>query len=473
MAVGIGVVLPARYQDARLIAAGGVADVYRAVDGLLDRRVAVKVLAERFAADERVRKRFTREALAAAPVSSEPFVATIYDVGEMEGRPFVVMQYFPGGSLRDVLRRQGAQPATRALAWLEQAAHALDLAHDRGLVHRGLKPENLLLDEQERVHVADFGSQSALALAEPPRTLENSRYLAPEQMQGVDGDADADEYALAVVAFELLTGSGPSDASHQPTAPSVWAHQAAIPRAAEAVFARALARAPAERFESCGAFVAALRGAVGGPGDPTALSPAAMSPDAARLPKRRQQLLSLIGLLALVAGGIAAAVAATDHGGGQAATVAVPVTVTAPGTTLRETVTVKAPEPPAAPAVAPAPTTSPSTTSTPATTTIESAPVTTVAVRATVPVTDAATLALSGFQRLRSGDAGGALPLLRQAALRLDGTRTLEEAYNDYNLAAALTATAGCSAEVLQLLDRSESIQGPRAEISRLRQRCR
>src|SRR6476646_9052365 len=125
-------VLPDRYQDARLIAVGGMGEVYRATDTVLARTVAIKLLDERHASDETVRKRFTREALAAARVSSEPGIVMIFDVGENDGRPFIVTEYLSGGTLQEVIAREGAQPPARVLRWLEEAAEALDRAHARG-----------------------------------------------------------------------------------------------------------------------------------------------------------------------------------------------------------------------------------------------------------------------------------------------------------------------------------------------------
>src|SRR6185437_15901537 len=114
-----------------------------------------KLLDERHAADETVRERFTREALAAARLSSEPGIVMIFDVGENDGRPFIVMEYLPGGTLQEVIAREGAQSPARGLRWLEEAAEGLDRAHARGIVHRDVKPGNLLLDGDGRVHVAD------------------------------------------------------------------------------------------------------------------------------------------------------------------------------------------------------------------------------------------------------------------------------------------------------------------------------
>src|SRR5688500_17694778 len=134
--------LPPRYGQPQEIGRGGMGTIYAARDTSLDRLVAIKVLDERFARDEALRGRFTREALAAARLSRAPSTVTIFDVGEWNDRPYIVMEHLAGGSLADRLRKEGAQPAGKALAWLEEAAAALDAAHAAGVVHRDVKPAN-------------------------------------------------------------------------------------------------------------------------------------------------------------------------------------------------------------------------------------------------------------------------------------------------------------------------------------------
>ena len=180
-------VLPERYRDAERIAHGAMGDVYRATDSTLGRVVAVKLLAEPFVADDTARRRFAREARAAARVSGDPNIVTIYDVGETGERPYIVMEYIDGGSLEQRLHEEGAQAPADALRWLEQAGRALDHAHANGVVHRDVKPGNLLLDQDGDVHVADFGIASAAWL--PSLTVEGTvlgtaGYLAPEQALG-------------------------------------------------------------------------------------------------------------------------------------------------------------------------------------------------------------------------------------------------------------------------------------------------
>jgi eukaryotic-like serine/threonine-protein kinase len=263
-------ILPSRYESPQQIGRGGMGDIYRATDSILGRDVVVKVLADRFAQDESVRRRFTREALAAARLSGEPNIVTIFDVGEDNGRPYIVMEHFGGGSLDDVLRSEGAQSPQRVFTWLEQAARALDRAHARGIVHRDVKPANLLLDREGNVHVADFGIASAAGMDSLTMTgtvLGTAGYLSPEQAQGERATPASDRYALGVVAFELLTGSRPFEAD-SPTAeaaahvnapvPSISA-RADLPRELDRCFQRALAKDPARRFGTCAEFVAALR----------------------------------------------------------------------------------------------------------------------------------------------------------------------------------------------------------------------
>ena len=168
--------LPERYRNPELIAHGGMGEVYRAEDAHLARVVAVKLLSGRFADNDAIRGRFTREALAVARLSHAPNTVTIFDVGEHGGRPYIVMEYLPGGSLADRLERDGAQPVGRSLDWLGQAAAALDAAHANGIVHRDVKPANLLLDGDERVKVADFGVASAADLGSLHRGRDGRRH---------------------------------------------------------------------------------------------------------------------------------------------------------------------------------------------------------------------------------------------------------------------------------------------------------
>src|SRR3954447_23017519 len=204
--------LPGRYRVVRHLANGGMASVWEAHDELLGRDVAVKVMASHLGADERARKRFQREARAAAGLSSHPNVVTIYDVGEFRDRVFMVMEIMRGGSVGDRLRSGSEIPHATALRWLRDAAGALDAAHEAGVVHRDIKPGNLLLDGHDRLAVADFGIARVAwedQLTASGQGLGTAAYLSPEQPMGEPATPATDRYALAVVAYELLTGTRP------------------------------------------------------------------------------------------------------------------------------------------------------------------------------------------------------------------------------------------------------------------------
>src|SRR5215211_7910165 len=262
--------LPDRYKVVRHIANGGMAGVWEAHDELLDRSVAVKVLAQHLSEDERARKRFEREARAAAGLSSHPNVVTIYDVAEHDGRAFMVMELMRGGSVADVLKRDEDIDTQRALRWLREAASGLDAAHAAGVVHRDVKPANLLLDERDRLGIGDFGI-ARLAweeqVTQTGQVLGTAAYLAPEQAMGEPAVAASDRYALSVVAFELLTGEKPFNAEH--FAAQARAHvEDDPPRASElnrdltervdAVIDRGMAKDPDHRWESAAEFVERL-----------------------------------------------------------------------------------------------------------------------------------------------------------------------------------------------------------------------
>src|SRR4051794_22615703 len=261
--------LPPRYRDPDHIGSGGMGDIFRATDQELGRAVAVKVLAERYAQDSGLRQRFKREALAAARLSGNPNIVTIFDVDEHNGRPLIVMEYLSGGSLED--RPPGPCPPSQALRWLDDAASALDAAHEAGVVHRDVKPGNLIRDGRGNVQVADFGIATATGMesfTQAGTILGTAGYLSPEQARGERAGAASDRYALAVVAWELLAGRRPF-ASETPTAeaaahvqvpvPSIHAANPSLPAGYDAIFERALAKDPAARYPTAAELVAELR----------------------------------------------------------------------------------------------------------------------------------------------------------------------------------------------------------------------
>jgi serine/threonine-protein kinase len=454
-----GDILPPRYRDPTRVARGGMGEIYRATDATLGRQVAIKVLAEAYAGDESVRRRFTREALAAARLSHDPNTVTIFDVGEWDERPFIVMELMPGGSLEEVVRREGAQQPARALGWLEQAATALDGAHRSGVVHRDVKPANLMLDAEGNVHVGDFGIASAAgmdALTKPGTVLGTAGYLSPEQARGERATPASDLYALGVVAYELLTGTRPF-ASESPTAeaaahvnapvPSASARRSNLPREVDGVFERALAKDAPQRYASGTDLVAALRGALdAGTQRTRALTPVAAPAAPARRPFRLWPVVALVALL-LAGAGIALAASLARDGDEQAQVTT--VVRTQPGTTVEVTVTSEPPPPPPPP---PAPEPPPPPPPPPA--------------------ASPADLNDQGFQRMQAGDFAGALPLLEQAVAGLQGSGDVVEAYAAYNLAVTRLALGRCDG-VEELLARSEEVQGRRKEIDRAQREAR
>jgi len=447
------------YEDARLIASGGMGQVYRANDTTLGRVVAIKLLDDRFASDPQTQRRFEREAWAAAQLSSHPNAITIYDVGECDGRPFIVMEYLSGGSLEDVLRESGAATPDRALDWLAQTASALDHAHEHRLIHRDVKPANLLLTGDDRIKVADFGVASALGLDSLTQTgtvIGTAGYLSPEQAAGEPATAASDRYSLAVVGFELLAGSRPykSDsfaaeaAAHLNRAvPRISQIGADLPSELDGVFKQALAKEPHARFSTSAEFVAALRAAFSAAAGQTLV----LTPPTAPPPVRVQQtrfgrgpLVFLLGSL-LVAAGVVTAILLARSGGKSRGDSVAQITVTERGTTVLRTVTQAAAQPP---------------------------PTRSTADTRAAAAASPSSIALQGYAKMQDGDYADAIPLLEQASTGLHGSRSLAEAYNDYNLAFSLAKTEGCSTRVLDLLDSSESIQGHRGAIDDLRKAC-
>jgi eukaryotic-like serine/threonine-protein kinase len=227
------IALPARYKVVRHIANGGMASVWAAEDELLGRVVAVKVLSPAYAQDERANRRFLREARAGARLSDCRHVVTVYDIGEHEGRPFMVMELVAGGTVADRLKSDRKIPRALAMRWLREAAQALDCAHRHEVVHRDVKPANLLIDEHGRLAVGDFGIATVATEASVTQTgqvLGTAAYISPEQARGEPATAASDRYALACVAFELLTGRRPYVGEH-PAAQARAHVEASVPSA--------------------------------------------------------------------------------------------------------------------------------------------------------------------------------------------------------------------------------------------------
>ena len=286
-----GVSLPSRYRPLRRLATGGMGSIWLAEDELLGRQVVVKLLADNIAEDPQLVERFEREARTAAGLSSHPNVITIYDVGEHDGRPHIVMEYLPGGTLAERLDPGGRISPRQWISWLRQAASALDFAHEQGVVHRDVKPGNLLFDDRGRLVIADFGI--ARAAYEKPLTrsgelLGTAAYISPEQARGEPGSAASDRYSLALVAYELLTGARPFGGGgfveqarrhleEDPEPPS--RRVPSLSPLVDAVVLRGLAKDPGERWPSATAFVTAIASATGERGRPAAEAEADARPE--------------------------------------------------------------------------------------------------------------------------------------------------------------------------------------------------
>jgi serine/threonine protein kinase len=271
--------LVAGYRLEAQVGAGGMAVVFRARDERLGRLVALKVLAPALASDPGFRRRFIAESRAAAAVD-DPHIIPIYEAGEAAGALFIAMRFVGGGDLRHVLAREGALTPGRAAWFISPVASALDAAHRAGLVHRDVKPANILVDAREdrpdHVYLSDFGvskgATASVSLTGAGNFLGTPDYSAPEQIQGQAVDGRTDQYALACVAYQLLTGSAPFErdqgmavllAHLSELPPSLAARRPDLPAAADLVLARGLAKVPEKRFGSCAAFAGALREALG------------------------------------------------------------------------------------------------------------------------------------------------------------------------------------------------------------------
>jgi serine/threonine-protein kinase len=444
--------LPERYLHARHLASGGMAAVFAAEDVTLGRAVAVKVLSERFLTDRAAVRRFEREARAAAKASQHPHVVTIYDVGEHDDRPFIVMELMGGGSLATALRN-GRPPREDALRWIGEAAAALDHAHEHGIIHRDVKPGNLLLDERGRLGVADFGIARLAyesAVTQTGEVLGTASYISPEQVRGEGVSAASDRYSLAVVAYELLTGAKPYGGGtfpaqarqHMEAVPRPIAeHAPDLPPGVDRVLRRGLAKAPDARWPSATAFAEALAAAAeSGPAtasEPTATVPLTPIPRSAPPiprsgpsirrsapppdPRRRRALLAPAALMGavLLAVILAIALSGGDDGSPSQAKRTTTTSKAAPQRERTDTGSTPAVTPPASPA--------------------DSESVTSLNAR--------------GFTFMNEGRYGEAIPLLQRAVERCGDSRETVCAYALYNLGRSLRL-AGRPAEAIPVLER-------------------
>jgi serine/threonine-protein kinase len=269
--VGSGMMIDGRYRILSRVGSGGMADVFCAEDQQLGRRVALKLLHRRFSEDPGFVERFRREAQAAAGLQ-HPNVVSVYDRGDYEGIYYIAMEYLPGRSLKQIIREEAPIEPVRAIDLTLQILKAARFAHRHGVIHRDLKPHNVIVDDAGHAKVTDFGIARAGAsdMTETGSIMGTAQYLSPEQAQGHAVSASSDVYSVAVVLYELLTGRVPFDAesavsialkhvSEAPTAPT--AINPRIPPELEQIVLWGLNKNPADRPQDADQFIAALEAA--------------------------------------------------------------------------------------------------------------------------------------------------------------------------------------------------------------------
>ena len=268
-----------RYRAQRRLGSGGMAEVWCAEDEVLGRRVALKLMGGRFAEDPEFRERFRREAQAAAGLT-HPNIVAIFDRSEWDGTPYIAMELVDGRTLKELVTERGPLPPEIAISLTEQILRALGYAHRRGIVHRDIKPQNVIIDGEGQAKVADFGIARAGETSEMTQAgaiVGTMQYLSPEQAEGHPVDRRADLYSAGIVLYELLTGQVPFDGeapisiaikqiNERPVPPRQL--EPGIPPALEAVVLRALEKDPARRYQNAEEFIAALEQARRAPARP-------------------------------------------------------------------------------------------------------------------------------------------------------------------------------------------------------------
>jgi beta-lactam-binding protein with PASTA domain len=320
MLVAENTLVDGRYRILGRLGSGGMADVWVAEDTDLGRRVALKILHERFAQDREFVQRFYREASSAAGLQ-HPNVVNVFDRGEVDGTYYIAMEYVEGSSLKELIAR--GLNVGEAIEVTRQLLTAARFAHSHGIVHRDLKPQNVLIDREGRLRVTDFGIARAGAseITQTGSVMGTAQYLSPEQAQGLSVTPASDLYSIGVILYEALTGRPPfagdsavavalKQVSEQPVPPSHV--NSAVPPALNAVVLRALAKDPANRYANADEFLAALDAAEADPatpalGDTAAFAPVAVPPQPVAAEERRWPWRwILLGLLALALAGLAA-----------------------------------------------------------------------------------------------------------------------------------------------------------------------
>jgi serine/threonine protein kinase len=333
----VGETIAGRYEVEELVGHGGMSSVYKARDALLERHVALKILHEQYSNDEDFVERFKREARSVAQLQ-HPNIVTVIDRGEEDGRQFIVFEYIEGENLKEHVVRKGRLDVSEALEIADEVARGLAFAHGQGLIHRDVKPQNVLLNGDGRAKVTDFGIARTLdvdGMTQTGTILGTSNYIAPEQASGQPVDAHSDVYALGAVLYELLAGEVPFPGEsfvavamkhmHEP-APNLLDVRRDVPLRVAAAVDRALEKDPEQRFPTMDAFAAELEACLAEldqepDGDKTMVIPSAR-----RAAHRRKQvsrwpivigLLAALAIAAIVIGLIAAG--GTNNGGAPAA----------------------------------------------------------------------------------------------------------------------------------------------------------
>jgi eukaryotic-like serine/threonine-protein kinase len=337
----LGTTLNGRYRLEARIGAGGMSTVYRATDGTLERQVAIKLMHREIAADSDQLERFRREARAVAQLS-HPHVVGVIDAGEDAGRPYIVFEYIEGETLKQRIRRCGRLPIGEAVAYAIEIARALGAAHARHIIHRDVKPQNVLIDEEGSAKVTDFGIARTLdeeGLTADGRVLGTTDYVSPEQALGQPVTGQSDLYSLGIVLYEMLAGEVPFKGENQVAVamkhvrealPDIQRLRPEVSSALAAVIDRATAKRPDHRYADDAELIADLEDVLAIEAARAGSSTGEMTTVLRTLPSRTQRrvpysvrhrigtALIMLVALAAVGGGVAWLVTRAHHGTGPA-----------------------------------------------------------------------------------------------------------------------------------------------------------